>query len=204
MKVKLLTSTPDPEHTILTGYLNCQNRSLDIPFKLDEIPDEERFKRIFKDGHFSVLEHASATVRISDVSRSLLAQLTRHRLFSYSVRSMRTVHASLEDTVIPRSVKERGMEIEFNGALKHAHFVYNTMIDAGVPLEDARFILPLGTKTEIVMTGNFRNWIHFLRERSGLKGKPQWEIQAVAQAIWRTLSDIAPNVFNTEYTKYWE
>lgn len=204
MNVKLLSSTPDPEYAILWGYLNCQTKSENIPAKMREQEPEERFKRIFKDGHFSVLEHASASVVISGVSRSLLAQITRHRLFSYSVRSMRAVPVSPEEIVIPPTVKEIGLEDIFLHAVTETHNAYSVMVDSGVPLEDARFTLPIGTKTEILMTGNFRNWIHFLRERTGVKGKPQWEIKEVAQQIWTLLGKISPNVFSTDHVNSWE
>ncbi len=205
MSVHLISYTPTPEQTIVLGYLNCSTPSNKLTAKLLEKPLGDRIAKMFKDGHFSPMEHASATVRITDVSRSLLAQITRHRIASFSVRSMRAVPIASDEIVIPPSIAEHPEANEYYQTIaSNVHAAYAYMMKLGIPMEDARYILPIGTKTEIVMTMNFRSWLHFLRMRTGLVGKPQWEIAGVAKRIRAHLLCIAPNVFSSKYQEFWE
>lgn len=147
-----------------------------------------------KNGHESVLEHASATFRISGVSRALSHQLVRHRVASYSQKSQRYVKEADFDYVIPpdinANIQARTAYIQLMVEIGRK---YTELSCLGIKKEDARFVLPNACETEIVMSANFREWRHVLHER--LSVKAQWEIRMMAALMWKGLSSIAPIVF---------
>ena len=147
-------------------------------------------------GHESILEHASATFLIDGISRACMAQLTRHRLSSFSVRSQRYCDESDADYVVPPALigcDDGDAELLFWATASHAIDVYRQLVDRGVRKEDARFILPEATATKMMMTCNFREWRHVIRLRCDKAA--QWEIRAVAMEVLRQLHKVAPAVF---------
>lgn len=151
--------------------------------------DAERlFRHIVKSGHTSTLEHLNYTFSIEGVSRSLLAQLTRHRHFSYSVQSQRYVKFGSGDKsegfdyVIPESVKGKmGAEAIFKAAMKADQLDYDMLREAGVSAEDARYVLPNAATCNLVLTGNLRSILDFFGKRSSKQA--QWEIRDLADLI---------------------
>ncbi len=210
MEVTLLSITENPEKLIEEAGRTCYDSS-------DKITNESSskfIKMLINSGHESVLEHASATFIISGVSRALTHQLVRHRLASYSQRSQRYVKENNFDYVIPPSFKFvkgldkndkqifklKGIDSPRQPAILHysdlmfkISELYQALIEAGIPKEDARFILPNACCTEIVMTANFREWRHILKERMGCRA--QWEIKEMSKKIINILHHYAPNVF---------
>ena len=133
----------------------------------------ELVRRCIRSGHTSVLEHVSFTFAISGVSRALSHQLVRHRMASYSQQSQRFVKSGELEYVCPPSLEDE-MSAErdfFLAALKRAEQAYRVLLNS-VPAEDARFILPQACATNIVMTMNCRELLHFLEERCCRKA--QW------------------------------
>ena len=117
--------------------------------KKEEINEQEKIEdiltRIIKSGHMSVLEHASFTFGVEGVSRALLAQLTRHRIASFSVQSQRYVRFDKKtpDFVIPPKIaKDENLLNQYNEFLKISQDYYNKFLAAGIPAEDARYVLP--------------------------------------------------------------
>ena len=150
----------------------------------------------------SMLEHVSFTFAISGVSRVLSHQLVRHRMASYSQQSQRYVKAGELEYVCPPSLKDK-MSAErdfFLAALKRAEHAYRVLLDS-VPAEDARFVLPGAVATNIVMTMNCRELLHFLEERCC--SKAQWEIHDLAWEIRDILDGMLPEVFETAGPKCW-
>jgi thymidylate synthase (FAD) len=145
-------------------------------------------------GHLSVLEHASATFRIKDVSRTLSHQLVRHRLASYSQRSQRYVKEDGFAYVTPPAIaaNEDALDV-FRKAVEETRAAYDKLLEAGVAPEDARFVLPNAAATEIVVTANFREWRHILALRGNAAA--QWEIRQLAIAILKELKKKAPATF---------
>lgn len=157
-------------------------------------------------GHFSVLEHANFTFEIEDVSRALLAQLTRHRIASYSVASQRYIRQDTDECfpyVVPLKIRELG-EYAIN-TFDHQMRVINgwykewrdAIREAGGSQreanEDARFVLPMAAATKLGMTMNARELMHFFELRCC--NCAQWEIRELA---WRMLLEcrkIAPKTF---------
>jgi thymidylate synthase (FAD) len=148
---------------------------------------------IIGSGHTSTLEHVSFTFIIEGVSRSLLAQLTRHRHFSYSVQSQRYVKFGSEDkakgfdAIIPESIRNMYEEnpeahVEFMEAMDEIQDVYDRLRELGVPAEDARYVLPNASTCNLVLTGNLRSLLDFYAKR-GEGTHAQWEIQELAEKL---------------------
>lgn len=203
--VIVLRFTERPENLIEIAYMQCQSRAIDIPENWMKKDWTERLDKIMKDGHFSVLEHPSITFQITGISRSCSHQIVRHRIgIAISQMSMR--HTPIGDTaslVIPATIAEID---DADGAYKNmaslSHGTYQALIKEGVPMEDARMILPIGTVTELVMTFNARALLHFLRLR--LSKHAQWEVRKVADIMWCFAMEWAPNVFDPKYRECWE
>jgi thymidylate synthase (FAD) len=174
------------------------------------------FRHITRSGHTSTLEHITYTFAIEGVSRSLLAQLTRHRQFSFSVQSQRYVKFGSGDKsrgfdyVVPPSVaaREKLMGEIMNGnvtgsleerrgkalmiyfeALTAAQAAYDRLRAAGVPAEDARFVLPNAAATNLVMTGNLRAILEFYGKRRKGRGA-QWEIADLAEKMREEITKV--------------
>ena len=165
--------------------------------------DKDYLRRtLFEQGHFSILEHASATFYLTGVSRALLAEITRHRHLSFSVLSQRFVDESEANIVIPPAA--RGSEKlmwEFENAAAGARHSYRELVeallDSGLPRkqarEAARAVLPNMIETRIVVTGNLRAWHEVITRRTAPDADA--EFQQVAGMIRDELKKIAPEVF---------
>lgn len=150
--------------------------------------------------HYSVLEHASATFYIDGVSRNFTHELIRHRHLSFSEVSQRYVDVSAFPVVVPPALQERGWQqtIPVTG---NQEFVYNQIVSdlkaGGASRKEgrqaARFILPSGLETKIIVTGNMRAWREVLQKR--LSPTADLEFQRVALQILGNLRQISPNIF---------
>lgn len=190
MRVELLFITPNAEKLIeetgRTSYLSFDRKGKDT---------EKTFIRmLIKNGHFSVLEHAYATFRISGVSRAFTHQLVRHRLCSYTQQSQRYVDESNFNYVEPNSIKNNSNAHSlFAKFIEDAKKVYAELQKLGVKNEDARFVLPNAVESQIVVTANLREWRHIIELRGSLDA--QWEIRNAAIKILKILKKHAPTVF---------
>lgn len=190
MKIELVNNTPSPELSIArAGGISHDN---DI-----ETIDEARdlIEKFIEWGHGSPLEFADATFKIEDISRSCLAQITRHRLASFMVRSMRYCREG-EWPIIPDSwneIDDDQLHLTMDNVIEGAVYAYDRMIEEGIPKEDARFILPIGSRTSLFMKANFREWRHIIRLRK--EPDAQWEIRKLVTKILDELYEIAPSVF---------
>jgi thymidylate synthase (FAD) len=156
-------------------------------------------------GHLSVLEHSAVSFYITGISRSLTHELVRHRHFSFSQLSQRYVDESDVEFIPPPVIKGNTMlEASFahwmeNAADAYAEFAAE--IAEEMPelkrkeiRQAARAVLPNATETKIVVTGNYRAWMHFIEMRA--TEAADVEIRALAIECLRQLQGIAPNVFN--------
>lgn len=167
--------------------------------------NKEYLGNIIKQGHFSVLEHASVTFHVSDVSRSLLTELTRHRHFSFSVQSQRFVDETGAPFIIPPDVEDledRYLDmvyIDIARATDDAYEVIATYLmgtkgwDRKKARSAARAVLPNGTETSIVITGNHRAWREAINKR--LYPGADREIRDLAGELLTRLKEIAPNTY---------
>jgi thymidylate synthase (FAD) len=147
-----------------------------------------------REGHESIIEHASATFEISGISRACSHQLVRHRLASYSQESQRYVEMDDPEWVIPDDVAEdpEAMAVweAFAGQVVSA---YEALREQGVRKEDARFALPNATATRIIVSMNFRELRHLFRIR--ISRGAQWEIRQLGVAMLEAITPHAPAVF---------
>lgn len=196
MKVTLLTHTPEPEKIVASAAKLCYSSS-DIEALMDNLTDDkiEKFiKKLTDLGHQSPLEHCSFTFGIEGVSRCLTHQLVRHRLASYSQKSQRYVKEEQFEYIVPPTIQDNETAVKlYEQNMYSSHFTYKTLIDLGVPPEDARFVLPNACETKIVMTMNIRELLHFFNERCC--NRAQWEIRAMADEMLAICKNIAPNIF---------
>ena len=144
-------------------------------------------------GHESVMEHASFTFLIEGVSRVLLAQITRHRLASFSVESQRYCGANL-DLVVPESMVRPELVDDIIDAKKAVEKLYKKAIKLGVPDEDARYFTFQAGKTCMMMTMNARELRHFFSLRCC--SRAQWEIRDLANKMLALCKDVAPALFS--------
>ena len=166
-----------------------------VCYRSERRGDAGRFLQArIREGHESIVEHASATFEISGMSRACSHQLVRHRIASYSQESQRYVDMSGPEWVLPPAVEEnpeaRAVWDRFAGEVQAA---YRALRELGVRKEDARFVLPNGAATRIVVTMNFRELLHLFRLR--ISPEAQWEIRAVCVRMLELVYPLAPSVF---------
>ncbi|HIQ00182.1 TPA: FAD-dependent thymidylate synthase [Candidatus Bipolaricaulota bacterium] len=188
MKVELLAITPDAEGVIA----RCARVSHRSEGKATPEADAKLIRRLIELGHESVLEFATATFLVEGISRAAANQLTRHRLASFVQESQRYVDVRERGLVRPPTFSED----QWRKAVslhRRAVELYQNLISAGLPKEDARYILPIGTETRLTVSANFREWRHIIRLRGSRAA--QWEIRQLAREVLRILKQHAPTVF---------
>ncbi len=218
--VTLLAYTPMPEMHIAAAAKLCYSPSSiqNIKEGLTEEKVASFVDMLSEIGHESPIEHASFTFGIEGVSRALLAQITRHRIASYSVQSQRYVSEQDFDYVMPPAIAaipqakeafEQAMEedrrryAELTALLTEQH--KKTLLAKGKDektatrmaqkqaIEDARFVLPNACATKMVVTFNARSLMNFFELRCCRRA--QWEIQQVAIQMLRLVKPVAPHLF---------
>ena len=182
MTVRLIAHTPEPEKVVAAAAKLCYSDA-HITDLLDGLDEEKtaRFLTMLSDvGHASPIEHASFTFGIEGVSRTLLAQITRHRIASFSVQSQRYVRLDDFRYVIPPEIE----------AIPEAKAAFLESMD-----EDARFVLPNACETKMVVTMNARSLQNFFHLRCC--SRAQWEIRQLAEEMLRLVYPVAPHLFRT-------
>ncbi|MDD5806930.1 MAG: FAD-dependent thymidylate synthase [Eggerthellales bacterium] len=197
MRVELLYHTPDPERAVATAARLCY-ASVGASELMESMPAERMrsvLKTIMDSGHYSTLEHASYTFAIEGVSRALTHQLVRHRLASYNQQSQRYVKfKNGVEVVKPHTVCESPeAEAIFDEAVSAATEAYQKLLVAGIPAEDARYLLPNAAESKIVVTMNIRELLHFFEHRCC--NRAQWEIRELAHAMLELVRPTAPFIF---------
>ena len=196
MIVQLLTHTSEPEQTVAAAARLCYSDASIARLMERGREDREAFlKKILSLGHLSVLEHASFSFGIEGISRACSHQLVRHRIASYSQQSQRYVsHKERFAAVTPPTIAARPeLQARFDALLSEVHAVYGELLEAGIPAEDARFVLPNAAQTKIVLTMNARELRHFFALRCCRRA--QWEIRAMAVEMLRLARQAAPLLF---------
>lgn len=220
MKVTLLAHTPQPEKLIACAAKLCYSPSNieDTQKKLTDENIQSFVKMLAQMGHESPLEHISFTFGIEGVSRALLAQITRHRIASYSVQSQRYVKNFDFEYITPPEIENipeaknefllamneaQGHYDKIAGILKKKHTddLIKSETDPQnaektaekIAIEDARYVLPNACATKIICTFNARSLINFFEHRCC--NRAQWEIRELATEMLKIVREKAPNVF---------
>jgi thymidylate synthase (FAD) len=200
-----LACTPNPQEIVAMGARLCYSDA-DIATlqKGVEEKDQTRYlARLVDMGHLSPIEHCSFSFGIEGVSRALLAQITRHRIASFSVQSQRFVSKMQTDGcfayVLPPAIESLGKDAvdEYHDQMMTMQRWYNAWHEklgtGEASNEDARFVLPNACETRMVMTMNARELMHFFSLRCC--NRAQWEIRALAWEMLRLCEKEAPALF---------
>jgi thymidylate synthase (FAD) len=148
---------------------------------------------VIESGHGSTIEHIVFTFGISGVSRTLSHQLVRHRAgVAFDQQSQRYVKYKGASTMLPTTLAEADPELRqrYEAQMDGALDLYGDLVEAGIPGEDARFVFPNATRTNLIMTANLRALIHM----SGLRlcTMAQWEIRRLFQLIRHEIFNVSP------------
>ena len=231
MEVKLLEATENPEELICQAARNdymsdfVGEQSFEEVMESVEGDDLEAKKEtlighLLSHGHYGPFEHVQATFAVKGISRSCMAQITRHRHVSFDVQSMRYVAfddvdpddvAEGELVVTPpsasdpdwvgRNQKSGAVDAEtvekreeiFRKSVTRSVREYQELLDLGMPPEDARFVLPIGTGVNMVMSMNARMLMHVADMRAAADA--QWEIRGLTEDVLDLAADWCPVTF---------
>lgn len=191
MKVTIMSATDKPIDNISLAAGGCYGKTN---------VSSKRIQSCVKSGHTSIIEHAYLTFKIEGVSRSLLAQLTRHRLMSFCVESQRYCKYdligddwSLSDDwyVVPEAIQNASQEVQdaFKASMWASGNAYMTLLHTfHVKPEDARYVLPEAMKTNLTCSMNAREFYNFLCLR--LSPRASAEIHELAELMFHAAKDI--------------
>ena len=220
MYVKLIAHTPSPDFVVAAAARTCYSAQPieTVMEKLDEDSAAGYVEMLSEFGHESPIEHASFTFVVEGVSRSLLAQITRHRIASFSVRSQRYVSEKKFGYVTPPQIADCPEALAlYNEIMERERDAYNQITAlllekrlASLPeesredkavlaaqrrtaAEDARYVLPNGCETQFVMTMNARSLKNFFRLRCC--NRAQWEIRELARRMLLEVRRVSPALF---------
>lgn len=220
MNVKLIAHTVLPDKVVAAAAKLCYSDTgaMDLMEGMTEEKAESFVEMLGTIGHQSPIEHASFTFAIEGVSRSLLAQITRHRLASFSVQSQRYVKLTDFAYITPPEIAAIPQaHVLFDETMRQCVEAYRKLTELleekhfadftaqGLPekearrkaekkaIEDARFVLPNASETKMVMTMNARELLHFFKLRCC--NRAQWEIRALARAMVAEVYPISPALF---------
>jgi thymidylate synthase (FAD) len=189
----LLAHTPDADAICAAAGNSCYS---DRPSSeiIEDIDADKVLSRIVGMGHHSVIEHAVFTFSVEGVSRALTHQLVRHRIASFSQQSQRYVSMESASYVEPHTVEEcpEAKEI-FEDLMDSIWESYAKLQELGIPNEDARYLLPNACTTNITITMNARELLHFFSLRSC--NRAQWEIREMSDQMLRICKDVSPVIF---------
>lgn len=179
---KLIWITPEPERTIAWCARVSSN-------KRDNPAYRKLFEGLIKRSEWSPFEMASACIELT-TTRAISAQLIRHRSFSFQERSQRW-NSAVKPGVIPAGGTD--LAAAYISSYESSLSTYNNLLARGVPSEQARSVLPLGTPTTVLMSGTVRSWIHYLHAR--LHPDTQSDHRNLADDIRLVLAEYLPVCF---------
>ncbi|MFB6078597.1 MAG: FAD-dependent thymidylate synthase [Halarchaeum sp.] len=232
MNVELLEATPNPEEVICRAARNDYMSEYGADESFEDVmagiegEDLEEKQRtlighLLDHGHFGPFEHVQATFHVEGMSRSCMAQITRHRHVSFDVQSMRYVAFDDVDpsdvgdgemVVTPPSASDPNWvgrnqqggavdedtvakrEAVFTEAVQRAVEDYQELLELGMPPEDARFVLPIGTQVNVVMSLNARMLMHVADMRAAADS--QWEIRGLTEDVLDIAAEWCPRTFD--------
>lgn len=178
MKATLIQETPNPIETIAKIASICYGSDPKNAMAL--------VKHLYRNGHTSVFEHIYFTFKIEEISRACLAQITRHRHCSFTVRSQRYCDESEADFINPVQDLEDIRYTIFYDMMCDNSKDYKDLQKYGLKNEDARYILPNATCTELYLSCNLRELMHLANERMCMRA--QWEIRELVKSMCKLVN----------------
>ena len=184
MKVSLLQVTPNAVEFIGKCAAICYNSST--------TPEAcvKRASACTDKGHLATLRFAHATFHIQGISRVCSHQFVRSKHLDFLQRSQRYCKEVDALYMYPPNLTDK-QQRAFENAYEYADIIYSDLLEMGIKKEDARFVLPEATCTELIVTGNFQAWLDFIKLRADTHA--QWEIRTVAKEINNILADETHN-----------
>ncbi|MBE0415868.1 MAG: FAD-dependent thymidylate synthase [Dehalococcoidia bacterium] len=193
--VTLISYTPHPERTIAAAA-RVSTSSISATELIEKLTPEavdSLLTQLLTSGHLSPFEHASFTFAIEGISRVTSHQLVRHRMASYTQQSQRYVSLKEVNYITPATISAKTeWGGKYHDMVHAAHRLYREMLNAGIPAEDARYVLPQATETRLVMTMNARELIHVCELRLCLRA--QWEIVELFEKVKAEVERVAPRL----------
>ncbi|QKQ99492.1 FAD-dependent thymidylate synthase [Metallosphaera tengchongensis] len=191
MKVKLVSYNPDGERVVaIAAKISRSRKGWDYHENMSQEEIETWIRDSILHGYWSVLEHSVYTFSIEGISRVASHQLVRHRIASYTQTSHRFAKP-VDEYYRPVSPPSARGKIE--QAYIDLYKEYYTLLQQGVPEEDARYLLPNGVNTNLVVTMNARELYNFFGLR--ICSRAQWEIRAVAWLMLDEVRKVHPRLF---------
>ena len=161
--------------------------------KTDKASNERRAIQCFSKGHLATLRFAHAIFHVKGISRACSHQFVRSKHLDFLQRSQRYCDEELTEVIYPiAGMDDKNLNI-YRDAYDASRSFYKALREAGVKKEDARYVLPNASTTELYVVGNLQAWKDFLQLRDCKEA--QWEIRGVAQEIRRLLHKELPDVF---------
>ena len=193
MIVKLLAYTQSADAICAAAGNSCYSERPSFEI-VEDIDSDKVLSRIVGMGHHSVIEHAVFTFSVEGVSRALTHQLVRHRVASFSQQSQRYVSMRSPTYVTPHTVEaDEDAERIFDETMSAIWDAYSRLEAMGIPAEDARYLLPNGCTTNITITMNARELLHFFSLRCC--NRAQWEIREMADRMLELCLEVSPVIF---------
>lgn len=192
MIVKLLAYTQNADAICAAAGKSCYSSKPSADLVGSDDP-EKTLGKIVGMGHHSVIEHASFTFSVEGVSRVLTHQLVRHRVASFSQQSQRYVSLDKPTYVVPETIRaDPKLLARYEALMEDIWKAYNELQES-VPAEDARYVLPNGCTTNITITMNARELLHFFSLRCC--NRAQWEIRDLADKMLALCLEVSPTIF---------
>lgn len=193
--VNLISKPADMLKTVYTACRTCY--SADAPINIYNSTDDEEkmlklIERVISSGHYSTIEHIQVSFAVSNVSRACTHQLVRHRHMSFSQKSQRYVKEKGQfDYIIPPTIdKNPELKEKFEKFMREISNIYTELTEAGIPAEDARFVLPNAAASSMVASLNLREMIHLANLR--LCTRAQYEIRTLVKLMCDVLVEQEP------------
>ena len=193
--VKLISKPENILKTVYTACRTCYSAQSPVDMYENDV-DEEKMLKLIKNviasGHHSTIEHIQISFAISNVSRACTHQLVRHRLMSFSQKSQRYVQEKGQfDYIIPPTIdKNPELREKFESFMKEISDKYQEFVEAGIPAEDARFVMPNAASSSLVASLNLRELIHLAQLR--LCTRAQYEIRIMVKAMCDEIVAVEP------------
>ncbi|GGL56137.1 FAD-dependent thymidylate synthase [Halocalculus aciditolerans] len=232
MQVELLEATSDPEELVCRAARNDYMSEYGGDMAFEDVmvsvegdslteKKETLIGHLLAHGHYGPFEHVQATFHVKGISRSCMAQITRHRHVSFDVQSMRyvafddvdpedvtegefvvTPPAADDPDWVGRNQKTGSVDEEtvekrrevFENSVQQSVQDYQDLLDLGMAPEDARFVLPIGTSVNMVMSLNARMLMHVADMRAAADA--QWEVRELTESVLDLAGDWCPITFD--------
>lgn len=192
--VDLISKPENCLKTIYTACRTCYSAMYPVEiWKTDASKDKmlNLVKKVLASGHLSTIEHCQYVFSISGVSRACTHQLVRHRHMSFSQKSQRYVTEKGQfEYVVPPTLKNSVLKKEYENFMTSISDFYAKMIEAGIPAEDARYVLPNGATSSLIASLNLREMIHLANLR--LCTNAQLEIRKMVQKMCHLVVEKEP------------